>query len=87
MVSVVAAETHRNVEVIWLLEELKPSYKTIANFRKDNSSALKAVNRDFILLCKELDLLGGTDVSVDGSFFKGDASKQSIYTEANLKNS
>lgn len=78
------AETRRNIEVIWLLEEIKPSHKTIANFRKDNSSALKAVNRDFIIMSKELNLLGGEEVAVDGSFFKGDSSKQSIYTEANL---
>ena len=78
------AETHRNLDTIWLLEALKPHYKTIANFRKDNAKALKAANRDFILMCKELDLLGGEAVAIDGSFFKGDACKQSIYTEGNL---
>lgn len=78
------AETRRNIEVIWLLEELKPNYKTLANFRKDNSAPLRAVNRDFIIMTKELDLLGGEEVAVDGSFFKANASKQSIYTETNL---
>jgi transposase len=43
-------EGARNLEVIWLLDNLRPSYKTIANFRKDNSAALKAINRDFILI-------------------------------------
>ncbi len=78
------AEAHRNVELMWLLEDIKPNYKTIANFRKDNSAALKKTNRDFVLLCKELELFGGTDVAVDGSFFNGDARKESIYTENNL---
>jgi len=64
-------ETYRNLEVIWLLEGRHPSYKTIADFRKDNAPALKAVNRDFVLLCKELDLYGGELVAVDGSFFRG----------------
>lgn len=77
-------EVYRNLEVIWLIEGLRPSYKTIANFRKNNSDALKATNRDFVLLCKELDLLGGESVAVDGSFFKADARKESIYTEARL---
>jgi len=77
-------EVYRNLEVIWLIEGLRPSYKTIANFRKNNSKALKASNRDFILLCKELKLLGGEIVAVDGSFFKADARKESIYTEARL---
>lgn len=77
-------EAHRNLEVIWLIEGLRPTYKTIADFRKSNSEALKAANRDFLLLCKELALFGGEQVAVDGSFFKADASKTGIYTEAKL---
>ena len=80
-------ESRRNLEVIWLIEGLRPSYKTLADFRKDNSQALKAVNRDFLLLCKELDLFGGEEVAVDGSFFKADASKSGIYTEHSLNKS
>jgi hypothetical protein len=78
------SETRRNLEVIWLLEGINPSYKTIADFRKTNSAALKASNRDFLLLCKELSLLGGETVAVDGSFFKADANKAGIYTEDKL---
>ena len=77
-------ETHLNLEVIWLLGGLAPVYKTIADFRKDNADALKAVNRDFILLCNELGLYGGKKCAVDGSFFHGNASKASIYTKARL---
>jgi transposase len=77
-------EAARNLEVIWLLDNLRPSYKTIANFRKNNSEALKAANKDFVLLCKQLDLFAGEVVAVDGSFFKGDASKESIYTAKRL---
>lgn len=77
-------ETCRNLEVMWLIEGLRPSYKTIANFRKDNSSALRLVNRDFILLCKELSLLGGEEVAVDGTYLNADTSKDNIYTENKL---
>ena len=52
-------EVSRNLELLWLLEDLKPCYKTIANFRKDNGEALKATHRDFIVLCKTLSLFGG----------------------------
>ena len=79
-------ETCRNLEVIWLVEGLQPTYKTIADFRKGNSAALKATNRDFLLLCKELSLFGGEEVAVDGSFFKADANKDGIYTEEKLTN-
>jgi len=78
------SETYRNLEVIWLVEELRPSYKTIADFRKNNSKALTATNRDFVLLCKDLQLFGGETLGIDGSFFKADASKASIYTEKKL---
>ena len=77
-------ETHRNLEVIWLVEGLRPSYKTIADFRKENAKSLRQVNRDFVLLCKELSLLGCEEVAIDGSFFKADASKGSIYTDQKL---
>jgi len=40
-------ESARNIEVIWLLKKLKPDFKTIADFRKNNKKALKAVFRDF----------------------------------------
>jgi transposase len=77
-------ETSRNLEVMWLIEGLQPTYKTIADFRKDNGTALKAANRDFLLLCKELVLFGGEEVAVDGSFFKANANKAGIYTEDKL---
>ena len=77
-------EAHRNLELIWLLRELKPGYRTIANFRKENWQALKALNRSFVLLVRELGLVGGTVVAIDGSFFHGDASKASILTRKRL---
>lgn len=77
-------ETWRNLEVMWLLRNLRPGYRTIANFRKENWEALKAVNRQFVLLMRELDLVGGSVVAIDGSFFHGDASKASIFTRKRL---
>ena len=77
-------ETWRNLEVVWLLGGLTPNYKTIANFRKDNAEALKYVNKDFVLLCRELNLYGGVKGAIDGSFFHGNASKASIYTKEKL---
>jgi transposase len=77
-------EACRNLELIWLLKNLKPGYRTIAKFRKENWEALKAVNRSFVLLVRELGLVGGTVVAIDGSFFHGDASKASIFTRKRL---
>ena len=54
------AECRRNIEVIWLLRTLKPDFKTIADFRRDNRGAFKPVFRQFVLLCGRLDLSGAT---------------------------
>lgn len=77
-------EARRNVEVMWLLRGLAPGYRTIATFRKDNWAAFKAVNRDFVVLARELGLIGGERVAIDGAFFDGNASKASIKTRRKL---
>lgn len=78
-------ETGRNLEVMWLLRGLQPGYRTIAKFRRENWSALKQANQDFVLVARGLDLVGGTLIAVDGAFFHGDASKASIKTRKKLK--
>src|SRR5260370_1248931 len=77
-------EACRNLELIWLLKSLRPGYRTIANFRKENWEALKAANRNFVLLVRELGLVGGAVVAIEGSFSPGDASKASIFTRKRL---
>jgi len=77
-------EACRNLELIWLLRNLKPGYRTIADFRKENWAALKAANRSFVLLLRELCLVGGTLVAVDGAPFHGIASNDSIFTRGKL---
>ncbi len=62
-------ETQRNVELMWLLKQLTPDFKTIAAFRKQNLQAIRGVCREFTLLCKALDLFGGDLIAVDGSKF------------------
>jgi transposase len=63
------AECQRNVEVIWLLGKLAPDFKTIADFRKDNLKPLRAVGRQFTVLCRKLELFGGQLLAIDGSKF------------------
>ena len=64
-------ESHRNIEVIWLLRSLKPDFKTIADFRRDNRAAFRSVFRQFVLLCRRLDLYGRELLAVDGTRIKG----------------
>jgi len=77
-------ECHRNLEVIWLLRNLKPDFKTIADFRKENKAALQQTCRQFTLLCKKLNLFGGELIAIDGSKFKAVNSRERNYNEKKL---
>lgn len=77
-------ESQRNVELMWLLGRLAPDFKTIADFRKDNGKGIKAVCREFILVCKKLGLLSSACVAVDGSKFKAVNSDDRAFTPAKM---
>jgi transposase len=78
-------ECGRNVEVIWLLGKLTPDFKTIADFRKDNLKPLKAVSRQFTLLCRQLELFGGQLLAIDGSKFRAVNARDNNFNEGKLK--
>ena len=71
-------ENARNVELMWLSSGLKPTYKTISDFRKNNPKALKTVFKDFVLILKGLALIGDTLVALDGAFLRANASKNTL---------
>ena len=56
--------THRNLEVIWLMKKLRPDFKTIADFRKENVKAFKKVFRQFTILCHDLEMFFGKLVAI-----------------------
>jgi len=78
-------ETHRNLEVIWLMRKLRPDHKTIATFRRAYPEALKQVTREFVVLCKELNLFGSSLVFIDGSKFRAVNNKDRNFTQARLE--
>jgi hypothetical protein len=79
------AECHRNIEVIWLLRTLKPDFKTIADFRRDNHAAFKPVFREFSILCRRLDLFGRELLAVDGTRIKAVNNKDKNFTKTSLE--
>lgn len=79
------AECTRNVEVMWLLEKLTPDFRTIADFRKDNSKALKNVFTAFVKVCMDLDLYNKELVAIDGSKFRAVNSKDKNFTLSKLE--
>ena len=78
-------ESHRNIEVIWLLRSLKPDFKTIADFRRDNRAAFRSVFREFVLLCRRLDLYGRELLAVDGTRIKAVNNKDRNFTRTSLQ--
>jgi transposase len=78
-------EAGRNVELMWLMRKLKPDFKTIADFRRDNPQAIKKVCREFTLWCKRLELFGGELVAIEGSKFGAVNSPKRNFTEKKLK--
>src|SRR6266702_4141332 len=73
-------ETQRNIEPMWLTGRLMPDFKTIADFRKDNGPAIRATCRQFVMLCRRLDLFSQTVIAIDGSRFKAVNTRDKNYT-------
>lgn len=78
-------EAGRNVELMWLTGRLAPDHKTIANFRKDNGEAIRLVCREFVMLCRKLDLFADAFVAIDGSKFKAVNNRDRNFTKAKMK--
>src|SRR6202049_3428479 len=78
-------ETQRNVELMWLAGRWTPDFKTIASFRKDNGPAIRGACRQFIVLCRQLNLFSEAVVAIDGSRFKAVNNRARNYTSAKVQ--
>ncbi len=77
-------EAQRNIELMWLTGRLAPDFKTIADFRKDNGAAIRAVCSQFVELCRRLGLFTRAVVAIDGSKFKAVNNRDKNYTVAKV---
>ena len=78
-------EAQRNVEMMWLTRRLAPDFKTIADFRKDNGPAIRAACRQFVALCRRLDLFAHAVAAIDGSKFKAVNTRDKNFTRASIQ--
>lgn len=78
-------EAQRNLELIWLCGRLVPDFKTIADFRKDNGPAIRQSCREFVILCRQLDLFSEAIVAIDGSKFKAVNNRDKNFTDRKLE--
>ena len=74
------AETRRNVQVMWLINRVTPSFKTIADFRKDHPKGIVGVCRAFIRFCREQSLFGAELLAIDGTKIAAVASRKQVIT-------
>ena len=79
------SETRRNVQVMWLLNRLTPSFKTIADFRKDHAEAIVKVCRAFIGFCREQSLFGAELLAIDGTKIAAVASRKQVMTPKRIE--
>src|SRR5437773_8178545 len=77
-------EAQRNIELMWLVGRLAPDFKTIADFRKDNGKAIRAVCGRFVELCRRLKLFTGAVAAIDGSKFKAVNNRDKNFTVAKV---
>ena len=70
---------------MWLTGRLTPDFKTIANFRKESGKAIRNVCRQFVLLCRQLNLFSEAMVAIDGSKFKAVNNRDRNFTSAKLQ--
>ena len=78
-------ECQRNIELVWLTGRLMPDFKTVADFRKDNGEAIRKVCREFVLLCRRLELFSEGIVAIDGSKFKAVNARDRNFTQAKMQ--
>ena len=74
-------ECRRNIEVMWLLQQLVPDHNTISNFRKDNEKAIRKVFRYTVSIAKQFDLIGGRLIAGDSTKLRAQNSKKNNFNE------
>lgn len=79
------AECIRNVELMWLTEEMSPSHATIAKFRSEHVQEIKKVFKEFGLFLKKMQLIGGETVAIDSTKIRGVNSRSNNHSEKNVE--
>src|SRR5690606_34729651 len=77
-------ECLRNIEVQWLLEDIRPNYHSIADFRKDNPKALKQLFKLFVSFLKDADLIAGETIAIDGTKSRAHNSKKANFNHKKI---
>ena len=77
-------ECIRNIELQWLLEDIRPNYHSISDFRKDNPSGLKKLFKLFVSFLKNADLIAGETIAIDGTKSRAHNSKKANFNQKKI---
>ncbi|WP_235973043.1 IS1182 family transposase [Flavobacterium undicola] len=77
-------ECFRNMEMLWLLENIRPNYHSISDFRKENPVALKNLFKLFVSFLKDTDLIGGETIAIDGTKSRAHNSKKANFNQKKI---
>ena len=77
-------ECFRNIEMQWLLEDIRPNYHSISDFRKNNPAALKKLFKLFVSFLKDADLIGGETIAIDGTKSRAHNSKKANFNQKKI---
>lgn len=77
-------ECFRNMEMQWLLEDIRPNYHSISDFRKNNPVALKNLFKLFVLFLKDADLIGCETIAIDGTKSRAHNSKKANFNQKKI---
>jgi hypothetical protein len=72
------------MEMQWLLEDIRPNYHSISDFRKDNPIALKKLFKLFVSFLKDADLIGGETIAIDGTKSRAHNSKKANFNQKKI---
>jgi transposase len=77
-------ECFRNLEIQWLLEDIRPNYHSISDFRKNNPIALKNLFKLFVSFLKDAELIGGETIAIDGTKSRAHNSKKANFNQKKI---
>lgn len=78
------AECRRNIELMWLLGELKPAFRSIADFRAEHGDQIRNVFKTLVRFSKGKGLIEGKLLAVDGTKVRAQNSKKNNYNQKKI---
>ena len=73
-----------NVELWWLLKGLKPSFRSIAYFRRDNADAIRSAFRYFVIMLQDLELIEGKTIAIDSFKVRAQNSRRNNFNQKKI---